>query len=92
VALLRSFTDVDEPVADAAATAHGLAGYVCTADPEAGTALLARLGVGLAGVNIPTPATPEIPFGGRGDSGIGYEGGRAGLLPFLTHQSVAVPA
>ncbi|MGP3956884.1 aldehyde dehydrogenase family protein [Nonomuraea sp. 3N208] len=91
VALVRSYTDLKEPIADAAATRHGLAGYVCTGDVAAGTELLTRLDVGIAGVNVATPATPEIPFGGRGDSGIGYEGGVPGLLPFLTHQSIAAP-
>ncbi|MEO3806021.1 aldehyde dehydrogenase family protein [Nonomuraea sp. B1E8] len=91
VALVRSFTDLKEPITDAAATGHGLAGYVCTGDATAGAELLARFDVGIAGVNVATPATPEIPFGGRGDSGIGYEGGLPGLLPFLAHQSVAAP-
>ncbi|WP_433432906.1 aldehyde dehydrogenase family protein [Nonomuraea sp. CA-141351] len=91
VALVRSFTDLKEPIADASATGHGLAGYVCTGDAAAGAELLARLDVGIAGVNVATPATPEIPFGGRGDSGIGYEGGVPGLLPFLAHQSIAAP-
>jgi succinate-semialdehyde dehydrogenase/glutarate-semialdehyde dehydrogenase len=91
VAMVRSFRDVAEVIADATSTGHGLAGYVCTADPNAGVKLLARLDVGIAGVNVATPATPEVPFGGRGDSGIGYEGGLAGLLPFLSYQSVAVP-
>ncbi|WP_327590694.1 aldehyde dehydrogenase family protein [Nonomuraea sp. NBC_00507] len=91
IALVRSFTDLKEPIADASATAHGLAGYVCTGDAAAGADLLARLDVGIAGVNVATPATPEIPFGGRGDSGIGYEGGLPGLLPFLAHQSIAAP-
>ncbi|WP_165977342.1 aldehyde dehydrogenase family protein [Nonomuraea diastatica] len=91
VALVRSFTDLKEPIADASSTGHGLAGYVCTRDAAVGTELLARLDVGIAGVNVATPATPEIPFGGRGDSGIGYEGGLPGLLPFLAHQSIAVP-
>ncbi|RVX41948.1 succinate-semialdehyde dehydrogenase/glutarate-semialdehyde dehydrogenase [Nonomuraea polychroma] len=91
VALVRSFADLKEPIIDASATAHGLAGYVCTGDAAAGAELLARLDVGIASVNVATPTTPEIPFGGRGDSGIGYEGGLPGLLPFLAHQSIAVP-
>jgi succinate-semialdehyde dehydrogenase / glutarate-semialdehyde dehydrogenase len=90
VAMVRSFADVAEPLADADGTAHGLAGYVCTGDAAAGAELLGRMDVGIAGVNIATPATPEAPFGGRGDSGIGYEGGAVGLAPFLAYQSVAV--
>ncbi|MEU6720326.1 hypothetical protein ABZ897_53495 [Nonomuraea sp. NPDC046802] len=35
------------------------------------------------------PPALVVPFGGRGDSGIGYEGGLSGLLPFLAHQSIA---
>jgi succinate-semialdehyde dehydrogenase/glutarate-semialdehyde dehydrogenase len=91
VAMVRSFHDVAEVIADATSTGHGLAGYVCTSDPAAGARLLSELDVGVAGINVATPATPEVPFGGRGDSGIGYEGGLAGLLPFLSYQSVAVP-
>ncbi|TDD24749.1 aldehyde dehydrogenase family protein [Nonomuraea diastatica] len=55
VAVVRSFTDLKEPITDAAATGHGLAGYVCTGDATAGMELHAQLDVGIAGVDLAHP-------------------------------------
>jgi succinate-semialdehyde dehydrogenase/glutarate-semialdehyde dehydrogenase len=48
------------------------------------------LDVGIAGVNTATPNTPGVPFGGRKLSGVGIEGGQAGLDAFLAPQTIAV--
>lgn len=41
------------------------------------------LRAGVVGINDPRPITPEAPFGGVGQSGMGREGGVEGLLEFM---------
>ena len=41
------------------------------------------LRAGVIGINDPRPITPEAPFGGVGQSGMGREGGIEGLLEFM---------
>jgi succinate-semialdehyde dehydrogenase / glutarate-semialdehyde dehydrogenase len=71
------------------ATGYGLAGYVCGTDLDAAHAVADRLRAGIVGINTGTPNTPWVPFGGQGNSGLGYEGGRPGLESFQTFLSVA---
>jgi succinate-semialdehyde dehydrogenase/glutarate-semialdehyde dehydrogenase len=88
---LRRFTDLDEAVEDANRTEYGLAGCVCSADARHALDIAARLDIGIVGINVPAPNIPNIPFGGTKASGLGgYEGGWAGLAPFVTYQSVAI--
>lgn len=69
---------------------HGLAGYVCGSDTHRAAEFARRLDVGIVGVNTGTPNTPHVPFAGLKQSGVGTEGGHAGLEEFLSHQTVAV--
>ena len=71
------------------ATGYGLAGYVCGTDLDEARAVAGQLRAGIVGVNTGTPNTPWVPFGGQGESGLGYEGGRPGLEAFQKFQSVA---
>lgn len=84
------YDDLDRAVEQVNASNYGLAGYVFGPDPDAARAVAARLDVGLAGVNTGSPNTPQVPFAPRRDSGIGVEGGHAGMEQFLTFQTVAV--
>ncbi|MER6463816.1 aldehyde dehydrogenase family protein [Streptomyces sp. NPDC001228] len=70
--------------------ALGLAGYVAGTDLVRAIRVAEALDVGIVGVNTSTPNTPQIPFGGLKLSGIGWEGGQAGLDAFLTPQTTAV--
>ncbi len=84
------YDDLDEAVERVNASSYGLAGYVFGPDRDAARAVAERLDVGLAGVNTGSPNTPQVPFAPRRDSGVGVEGGHAGLDQFLMFQTVAV--
>lgn len=91
VAAIRVFVDFDEVVEDTNRSEYGLAGYIISEDENQALRLAGRLEIGIAGVNVPSPNTPQIPFGGVKASGHGgYEGGRVGLEPFIEYQSVAL--
>jgi succinate-semialdehyde dehydrogenase / glutarate-semialdehyde dehydrogenase len=92
VAGLTPYDDLGEVVAATAELPHGLAGYVCTRDQIRGVEVLGRLDVGIGGVNTGTPNNVAAPFGGREESGWGYEGGHRGLEAFLQPQLVAARA
>lgn len=88
---LTRFRSDDEALALAGGANHGLAAYAFSANPER----LARVGralpVGHLGLNSGTGPTPEAPFGGRGWSGLGREGGEEGVLEFVEWQTLAQP-
>lgn len=84
------YDDLDGAIERVNGSNYGLAGYVFGPDRDAARAVAARLDVGLAGVNTGSPNTPQVPFAPRRDSGIGVEGGHAGMEQFLTFQTVAV--
>lgn len=85
-----AYDDLDRTVERVNTSPYGLAAYVFGPDREAARRVASRLDVGLVGVNTGAPNTPQVPFAPRGDSGIGVEGGRAGLEQFLAFQTVAV--
>lgn len=88
---IRPFASLEEVVEDSNASHYGLAGYVMSRDEDGALDLASRLEIGLVGINLSTPNTPQIPFGGLKASGFGgYEGGWAGLEPFIEYQSIAV--
>ena len=68
---------------------YGLGGYV-VGEPNRAAEVARALDVGIVGVNNGTPNTPRVPFAGLKDSGLGVEGGYAGLEAFLTTRTVAV--
>ena len=87
---LIAYDDDDDAVAIANGTVYGLAGYVWGADGERATAVARRLRVGMAGVNGGSFIGAHLPFGGRGQSGIGREWGVAGFEEFLELQSIGI--
>ncbi len=89
---LIAYDDDDDAVAIANGTVYGLAGYVWGADGERATAIARRLRVGMASVNGGSFIGAHLPFGGRGQSGIGREWGVAGFEEFLELQSVGIGA
>ncbi|MFJ3825514.1 NAD-dependent succinate-semialdehyde dehydrogenase [Streptomyces nodosus] len=90
VAPLVTFTDENEMVAAANATAYGLASYVFTRDLTRGLRLAERLEAGMVGLNRGLISDPAAPFGGVKQSGIGREGGREGIEAFLETKYVAL--
>ncbi len=93
VAPMRPYDDIEEVFRDVAYSEYGLAGYVSTSNPDRGAAVASEMECGLVGINVASPNTPQIPFGGMKASGFGgYEGGRLGLDPFVKYQTIAVKA
>jgi succinate-semialdehyde dehydrogenase / glutarate-semialdehyde dehydrogenase len=82
------FDDEDSAVAAADDTEYGLAAYVFTSDPSRAERAIARLHFGHVGINTGSGPTPEAPFGGFRQSGVGREGGLEGVLEFIELQTV----
>ena len=72
-------------------TEFGLAAYVFTGDSERGHRVASRLRFGHVGINTATGPTPEAPFGGMKQSGLGREGGPEGLMEFVEVQTIPEP-
>lgn len=87
---VRSYTDEDGLVEEINGWGVGLAGYVCSGESGHATKLAERLRIGIIGINNGTPNTPEVPFGGFGDSGIGREGSLTGMFEFTEEQTISI--
>jgi aldehyde dehydrogenase (NAD+) len=87
---LIAHEDDDDAVEIANGTVYGLAGYVWGGDTERASAVARRLRVGMVGVNGGSFIGANLPFGGRGQSGIGREWGVAGFEEFLELKSVGI--
>lgn len=90
VAPLQKFETIDEVVTLANDTEYGLAAYVFTESNAKGTRIIEQLDFGIVGWNDGTPSTPQAPFGGMKESGLGREGGHQGIDEFLEIQYVSV--
>lgn len=82
VAALIPFDDEADLIARANATRYGLAAYLYTRDIERISRLSTALDYGMVAINSVQMTGAPIPFGGLGDSGLGREGGHAGLEAF----------
>ncbi|MGK2318538.1 aldehyde dehydrogenase family protein [Gordonia rhizosphera] len=69
---------------------YGLSGGVLTADEERGIAIGRRIRTGTFSINGGNYFTPDMPFGGYKESGIGRELGMPGLEEFLELKAFAV--
>ena len=49
-----------------------------------------RLEFGIIGINDPVPATPQTPFGGLKESGLGHENGIESLEAYLKTKTVSL--
>jgi acyl-CoA reductase-like NAD-dependent aldehyde dehydrogenase len=78
-----SFDDIDEAIAVANATDYGLAAYVYTRDLATAFKVSEELEFGMIGINDWHPSTPEAPFGGVKQSGLGRESGSEGVLEYV---------
>jgi len=79
-----------EVIRRANATNFGLAAYFYTRDPARVIRVAEQLEYGLVGANDATGYTHEIPFGGFKESGLGREGGHAGIEEYTEVKSVVV--
>jgi succinate-semialdehyde dehydrogenase/glutarate-semialdehyde dehydrogenase len=89
VAPVVAFDDLDAAIAQANDTEYGLVSYVYTSDLAAGLRTAEALHAGMVGLNRGVVSDPAAPFGGTKQSGLGREGGHAGLLEFTESKYVA---
>ena len=90
VAPIVTFEDEDDAVRMANDTEYGLISYVYAKDPGTGIKLARRMESGMVAVNRGLASDPAAPFGGMKESGLGREGGFAGIHEFLETQYYAV--
>ncbi|MET9603800.1 succinic semialdehyde dehydrogenase [Streptomyces sp. NPDC006512] len=86
------FSDEDEAVAQANATAYGLNSSVWTKDARRGHSVAARLRTGTVNINdgyAPAYGSAQSPMGGMKDSGLGRRHGSEGILKYTEAQTVA---
>jgi succinate-semialdehyde dehydrogenase/glutarate-semialdehyde dehydrogenase len=90
VAPIVTFDSEDEGVRMANDTEYGLISYVYAKDAGAGVKLARRMESGMVAINRGLASDPAAPFGGMKESGLGREGGFAGIHEFLETQYFAV--
>ncbi len=83
VAPVVSFAEEAEAVRLANDSPYGLAAYVFTNDVSRAFRVTEALEYGIVGLNDGVPSTPQAPFGGVKQSGIGREGGHWGIEEYL---------
>ena len=83
VAPVIRFEDEAEAIAMANDTPYGLAAYLYTRDASRLIRVAEALEYGIIGANDGMPSTPQAPFGGVKESGLGREGGKWGLDEYL---------
>ncbi len=87
---LLDFSKIDDVIAAANNTPYGLAAYVFTNDLTVATRMAEGLEAGIIGINDPVPATPQCPFGGMKQSGMGRELGMEGLDAYYETKYVSL--
>src|SRR5262249_4220859 len=79
---LLTYDTVDEAVARANATPFGLGASVWSGDEDRAATIAASLQAGTVWVNQHPMLSPDTPFGGRKQSGIGVESSHHGLAAY----------
>jgi aldehyde dehydrogenase (NAD+) len=87
VVVVQAYDDVDDAVRLANDSDYGLSGTVFSADPERAYQVARRMQTGNISVNG-LEMSPNVPFGGYKQSGLGREGGPEGLDAFLETKAV----
>jgi succinate-semialdehyde dehydrogenase / glutarate-semialdehyde dehydrogenase len=90
IAAIRSFSNLDEAIAEANRLSFGLAGYAFTSSLRNADLISRKVEVGMMWINMPASTSPEMPFGGLKDSGYGSEGGPEALEAYLNVRSVVL--
>src|SRR3712207_4168945 len=90
IALVNSFEELDEAIAEANRLPYGLAAYACTRSGQAVAEITRRVESGMVAVNHHGISYPEVPFGGTKDSSFGSEGGTEAIQSYLNPKLVTV--
>jgi len=83
VAPITPFATDADAIRMANDTPFGLAAYLYTRDITRAMRTAEALEYGIVGLNDGLPSTPQVPFGGVKQSGIGREGGHWGLAEYM---------
>lgn len=83
LAPVTSYTSEREVIERANNSIFGLAAYVFTENISEAIRIAEGLEYGIIGLNDGLPSTPQAPFGGFKQSGLGREGGHHGIEEFL---------
>lgn len=89
VAPVIRFDTEAEAIRMANDTPYGLAAYLYTRDASRLIRVAEALEYGIVGANDGLPSTPQVPFGGWKESGLGREGGKWGLEEYLETKIVS---
>jgi aldehyde dehydrogenase (NAD+) len=92
VLVILPYDDDDDAVRIANASPYGLSGAVHGTDLERARAVASRIRTGTLGINGAVWYSPDVPFGGYKQSGIGREMGVAGFEEYLETKAIAEPA
>jgi succinate-semialdehyde dehydrogenase/glutarate-semialdehyde dehydrogenase len=87
---ILSFSTTEEAIAAANNTVFGLAAYVFTNDLSLMWKVAEGIEAGIIGMNDPVPATPQCPFGGMKESGLGRELAHEGLEAYLETKYISI--
>jgi succinate-semialdehyde dehydrogenase / glutarate-semialdehyde dehydrogenase len=87
---ITTFKTEDEAISRANDSIYGLAAYVFTENITKGILISEQLEYGIVGLNDGIPSTPQAPFGGFKQSGLGREGGHQGMDEYLEVKYISV--
>jgi succinate-semialdehyde dehydrogenase/glutarate-semialdehyde dehydrogenase len=84
------FDSLEDAVRLANDTPYGLASYLYSQDAAEIRAVSRRLDYGNVAVNNVDAGVMNAPYGGRKQSGVGYEHGREGMLEYLHYKHIRI--
>lgn len=90
LAPITTFKTEEEVINRANNTPFGLAAYIFTNNIGKAIRLSEALEYGIIGLNDGAPSTPQAPFGGLKESGLGREGGYQGIEEFLETKYISL--
>ena len=82
----------DEAIRMANNSTYGLSAYIQTRDADRAWRIANRLKAGTVNVGMSFHLSPDTPFGGFGQSGIGREHGEEGFREYLQSKTISTPA
>ena len=90
VITIRTFKTEEEAIKLANDTAFGLSACIFTASIPRALRLARQIESGNVNINTSQVFGPNVPFGGYKQSGLGREGGKAGLMNYLEAKTIRI--